>query len=234
MSDILHISDLHLLPKGEKVFGFVETYGRFLSLCACLKNLRYDAIVCTGDMFHNSVNPLLERFFRKKISCPNLFFVEGNHDRGCGESFLFDLPDCRLVGFNSMSDIARPFLLSALAVNKPILLFFHHPPVASGRVFLDKRCAAVAHLLTNVGLKGKNVLLCCGHLHQALTSTFLGCVVVCAPPLGFGLELTANGKNAMIDNSAGLVLHSINKDTVISRFLQIPGEYTFKKLYFTS
>lgn len=86
---LAHLSDLHVRPKGEKLYDFVDTNGLLARHVARLNSHpeKPDAVVITGDITNcgTVAEYRMAKRILSKLDMP-LFLLPGNHD--CNQSFL--------------------------------------------------------------------------------------------------------------------------------------------------
>ena len=214
-SQILHLSDLHLLadPRGQ-VRGVPtwETFERVLDLvreqyCDCSR------IVLTGDIAHDeSTETYVRLHARLGELLERCLVVPGNHDdrRSIAEIFgactptddgriAFDAQtgDWRLIGLDShvpgetsgcLTDRQLRWLDSVLAreVERPTIVFVHHPPVPIHSPWLDKiRLNQPEHLMDIIARAPQARVVAVGHIHQEFVAQVSGALVVSAPSTAF-------------------------------------------------
>ncbi|WP_242469880.1 hypothetical protein [Rhodospirillum rubrum] len=130
----------------------------------------------------------------------------------------------RLIGLDSLqpgssggalSACQRAWLDSALSeaafLDKPVVLFLHHPPFPMGINHLD---AARLEQSETLGLlldrhRGAVVRLLCGHAHRHVTTVWHGvAVTVCpAPAFAFALDFAQKAPAAITLEPPALLLH---------------------------
>jgi 3',5'-cyclic AMP phosphodiesterase CpdA len=162
---IIQITDCHLLPAGEKIFG--SDPGRRLRACIRDINRNHaDAVLCilTGDLAHNG-DPAAYRELRKclaELTIPYRLLV-GNHDEraellrafpgvpidhngfvqsvcdtGAGRLILMDTVEAGLHT-GAYCQVRRRWLEARLeeSGDRPVYLFLHHPPFGISLPQLD-------------------------------------------------------------------------------------------------
>jgi 3',5'-cyclic-AMP phosphodiesterase len=162
---IIQVTDCHMLPPGEKIFG--SDPGR--RLAACIRDINRnhaDASLCifTGDLAHNG-DPVAYQHFRRclaELQVPYRLLV-GNHDdraqllhafpatpldengfvqsvrdTDAGRFVFMDTVDAG-VHTGAYCDQRRRWLHARLqeSGNRPVYLFLHHPPFPISLPHLD-------------------------------------------------------------------------------------------------
>lgn len=161
MNKIIHLSDIHMCPPGERVVGF-DPAARLQSVIDTVNREHGDADLCiaSGDLADRGDEASYRRLraLLSDLALP-VHLMLGNHDRrdafrrvfpeahNDGEGFVqaaIDLGDQRLVLLDTL-DEARPsagllcparlvWLERALAAHPatPTMVFAHHPPFPLG------------------------------------------------------------------------------------------------------
>jgi 3',5'-cyclic AMP phosphodiesterase CpdA len=162
-----HLSDLHVAPPGQRLFGVLDTYTSAVDAVRHLSRLNPgpDAVIVTGDVAgHGQPDEYAAaRQVLDQLPVP-YFVIPGNHDRRKGlltafpghawttESGLvqYTVDDflVRLVALDSIDEghdeggvdperLAWLDATLAAAPKKPTLVFLHHPPIRSGVWWMD-------------------------------------------------------------------------------------------------
>ncbi|VVE27737.1 phosphodiesterase [Pandoraea anhela] len=203
MTKIIHITDTHLVPPGEKLYG-LDPYAR---LIACVDDiLEHHAnaacAVITGDLTHRGEAPgyaaLREQLDRLPFPC---FALMGNHDlrsvfTGAFPERLsddngfvqgrFDVGDASLLMLDTLDEGQHGGLFCEARLDwierefdrlgdRPVYLFMHHPPFDIGIPSLDNiGLANPEAFLQRVGGR-KNVRhLFFGHVHRPVCGSWHG------------------------------------------------------------
>src|SRR6516165_6688706 len=165
---IAQISDLHIKPPGELAYGRVDTAAAFVLCVASLNEFRPapDFVVISGD--HDSREMMRPAFPKADYAFPSGAL---NQKIEVGELELLLLDSC--VAGKPHGLLERPTLqwldttLSA-SVDRPALLFLHHPPFATGICHMDRQNLHHASDLAAIVQRHPRArLIACGHVHRA-------------------------------------------------------------------
>jgi len=78
----------------------------------------------------------------------------------------------------------------ATAVDRPVLLFLHHPPFKGGIWHMDRQDLFNADALADIVRRHPRVrLIACGHVHRAMLTTFAGIAVTICPAPNHAVDL---------------------------------------------
>ena len=219
---IAQISDLHIKPPGELAYGRVDTAAAFVLCVASLNEFRPapDFVVISGDLADTPVVEEYDHLAQLLAALTLPFAaIPGNHDSRemmraafpkagyafssgalnqkieVGELELLLLDSCVAGKPHGLLD--RPTLqwldttLSA-SVDRPALLFLHHPPFATGICHMDRQNLHHASDLAAIVQRHPRArLIACGHVHRATFSMFAGipCTICPAPNHAVDLDL---------------------------------------------
>lgn len=169
---IIHITDTHLRPPGERIYGLDPT-ARLAAVIADVDRRHRDAdlLVITGDLADSGQRESYEtlRDLLAPLRMPRRLLL-GNHDRreafravfpemptdengfiqsiveaprGIGRFIFLDSLDEEAVG-GVLCDRRLDWLASRLAESpdEPVTLFLHHPPVSIGVPHFEPICMA--------------------------------------------------------------------------------------------
>lgn len=119
MVNILQISDLHLLPEGQRAFGNIDTSKSLRQLTPFLSDIKtnIDAIIFTGDIFQDGASEVCCNYVKNTFIEFETLYLPGNHDSPLlinslvnGQSilegrfvFVRDWPECRAIGLDTTS-----------------------------------------------------------------------------------------------------------------------------------
>lgn len=214
-SQILQISDLHLLADPEGQVRGVSTWETFERVLELVREQYADCtrIVITGDLAQDE---LPETYVRLSDRLGELLerclVLPGNHDdRGSlveifGGSTLTDdgqmafnvqSGDWRLIGLDThdvgetsgrLTDAQVSWLDSALAADpeRPTIVFLHHPPVPIGSSWLDRiGLTQPQRFMEVMGRAPQARVAAVGHIHQEFVAQVSGTLVVSAPSTAF-------------------------------------------------
>lgn len=216
---LVHLSDLHLVPPGERLWG-LDPVAR---LEACLRDIaRYhsdaDFCVISGDLTERgdaeaymALKSRLERFPLKT------FLMLGNHDDRDTYFEVFDDAPKDDKGFaqemHLTSDAAFLFLdtlepgqssgsyckarctwlerMLDRAGDVPIYIFIHHPPFDIGIPFLDRVKLADHEAIARITADRTIHHLFFGHVHRPVFCTWQGILCSAVPGLAHQVPLVA-------------------------------------------
>jgi 3',5'-cyclic-AMP phosphodiesterase len=237
---IAQISDSHLRARGVRLFGAVDTYGALTRAVDAILGLdpRPDAVIHTGDLVndgdeadHAALAELIARLPMPFCAVP------GNHDRrellrealaATGRvapegplTVCADVGPVRLVGLDTLVEGEAggrigadqlSWLDSVLAdaPDRPILVFLHHPPFATGIGFMDRIMLADHERLAGViGRHPQVGLVACGHVHRMIQTRFAGTIAMIAPGVAHQvvLDLRADAPARWIAEPPAMLLH---------------------------
>jgi 3',5'-cyclic AMP phosphodiesterase CpdA len=164
---IVQITDTHILPKGELLYGKTDSAAHLSLVVDEINRIRPapDLVMITGDLVDGSHEVAYEHFIEliEPLNTP-VFVIPGNHDdpeimfsafantpyfpasHFTGQYAIDDF-QVRILGLNSLLDETEfpGFDESRLAwlhdqlgrSEKPTLLAIHHPPMKTGIEFID-------------------------------------------------------------------------------------------------
>ncbi|WP_050419131.1 phosphodiesterase [Bradyrhizobium tropiciagri] len=217
---IAQISDLHIKPPGMLAYGRVDTAKALERCVAELNAFEPapDFVVISGDLVDTP--SVEEYDYLKRLLAPlRLPFagIPGNHDsREWMREAFPAAPYVRATGpldqkieVNGLdlllldSSVAgKPhgmleastlqWLDEALAaaVDRPALLFLHHPPFKGGIWHMDRQDLFNADELAGIVKRHPRVrLIACGHVHRAMLTTFAGLPVTICPAPNHAVDL---------------------------------------------
>jgi Icc-related predicted phosphoesterase len=116
--------------------------------------------------------------------------------------------------------------------SRPVLVFAHHPPLASGMGLMDEPMEGGEELLRLLG-KFQNARFFSGHLHRAMIMSLGGASCVSAPPVSMqiDLELKPEGGDSFSLGRPAFALHRYERGVFSTHFGQVPGIWPFKGPY---
>jgi Icc protein len=219
---IVQITDLHLFrDPEERLFG-IPTRELLRDVLAHVAEDagRVDHLVITGDHTHDDLPETYEAL--REMLAPwldRLWQLPGNHDaravlrsifpdRIGGEgnerlSFSFGTGDWLCLGLDTQvtGEIGGRFdeeqlewIRARLHEHDPqgAVLFMHHPPVTTGRDWLDRIGLAGKELLRGLLVEEPRIrLVCCGHIHHELAERVGRAEVVTTPSTGLQFSPTS-------------------------------------------
>jgi 3',5'-cyclic-AMP phosphodiesterase len=198
-----------------------------------------DLVIVTGDITYNGYLEEAERAasLLDKLQYP-YYIVPGNHDdrstlwsvfgkHACPAkskdfiNYVLEGYDVRLIGMDSTSldgpggkicknRIAWLEKQLALEVEKPTIIFMHHPPAKFGVSETDDDGFIGANKLGNVIAQHNNIkAILCGHIHTAAHLVWSGSVISTAPSMGMHLvlDLTLTHSSVFTLEAPGYQLH---------------------------
>lgn len=212
---VLQLTDFHLLRDRAGRLRDVPTWETLADVLTVVRSRYSDCawIVVTGDIADDE-RPETYRMLRPFLGdlTERMVFIPGNHDSrpalreifgtaspaGDG-SIGFDVPagDWRLIGLDShvpgevagrVSSGQLTWLKAALErqVDRPVIVFVHHPPIPVGSPWIDAIGLDDAEPLVAVLRQAPRVrAVACGHVHQEFSGTLPGAAVVCCPATSF-------------------------------------------------
>jgi 3',5'-cyclic AMP phosphodiesterase CpdA len=215
---IIHITDIHLVPPGEKLWGF-DPLAR---LDACLSDIatyHSDAAFCvvTGDLTERGAPPAYQALHERLKHFPiETHLMLGNHDDRAAylhvfggaassghvqkaitrEGSTFLLLDT-LKGPPSSAGLydapRRAWLTAELekAKGTPVYLFMHHPPFDIGHDLMDLIKLDDAEAFAGL-LKGHDIRhIFFGHAHRTISGQWRGISFSALPGLSHQLPLVS-------------------------------------------
>lgn len=217
---IAQISDLHIKPPGALAYGRVDTAKALERCVAALNAFKPapDFVVISGDLVDTP--SIEEYDYLKRLLAPlRLPFagVPGNHDSRAWMRAAFpaasyahatgaldqkievDGLDLLLLdssvagkphGMLEASTLQWLDATLATAVDRPALLFLHHPPFKGGIWHMDRQDLFNADELAGIVRRHPRVrLIGCGHVHRAMLTTFAGIPVTLCPAPNHAVDL---------------------------------------------
>ncbi|PAY04527.1 phosphodiesterase [Bradyrhizobium sp. UFLA03-84] len=217
---IAQISDLHIKPPGTLAYGRVDTAKALERCVADLSAFEPapDFVVISGDLVDTP--SVEEYDYLKRLLAPlRLPFagIPGNHDSRQWMREAFPAaPYVRATGpLDQKIEVGGIDLLLldssvagkphgmleastlqwldealATAVDRPALLFLHHPPFKGGIWHMDRQDLFNADELAAVVTRHPRArLIACGHVHRAMLTTFAGLPVTICPAPNHAVDL---------------------------------------------
>jgi len=167
MTSLVQITDTHILPPGELLYGQVDTSVHLMETVAEIRRMRPvpEGVIVTGDLVERADEASYRHFkaLMDPIDVP-VFVLPGNHDDpelmldmfsdrtwfpANGETFQYavEVDSFRLLALNSHirgSELPEfdgahlDWLVDELPRSKrPTLIAIHHPPMVTGVEFID-------------------------------------------------------------------------------------------------
>lgn len=167
MTLLIQLTDTHILPPGEVLYGSIDTALHLKNTVAEINRIRPrpDAVLITGDLVDRG-DETSYRHFIDLISPLEMpaYVVPGNHDDPETMSRLFADTSCFPVTDSTFQYVIEDFPFNILALNthsdgtelpelsrerinwlkqqldqsdKPVLIALHHPPMKTGIELID-------------------------------------------------------------------------------------------------
>jgi 3',5'-cyclic AMP phosphodiesterase CpdA len=216
---IAQISDLHIKSPGVLAYGRVDTAHALERCVAALNEFRPrpDLVVISGDLADTPTAEEYEHLERllAKLELP-FVGIPGNHDSrelmraAVPQSYAFasgplnqrlELGGLDLVLLDSSvpgkphGDLDAATLqwleaMLAAAVDRPALLFLHHPPFKTGIWHMDRQNLLNAADLAPIVRRHSRVqLIATGHVHRATLAMFAGVATTICPAPNHAVDL---------------------------------------------
>lgn len=219
MARILQLTDLHVFAEPEVRLKGIPTRECLQDVVDhVVANQRpFDHVVITGDHTHDELDASYRAV--QDILSPltgQVWQVPGNHDdravlrsvfspRVAGSAaerinFEFNADDWLCVGLDThdpgevsgeIEETQIAWLRNVLSNSSAasVVLFFHHPPVDIGSVWMDKIGLNGRELLRSVVEDDDRIrLICCGHVHHEFQSSLGNAKVVTTPATGIQFD----------------------------------------------
>ena len=245
MTQVLQISDPHILPKGMLFARKIDTAASLRTLLEGLKQALpligpVDKLVVTGDLSESGCTASYDHFAEIMECCPLPWrAIPGNHDGRkamgdllCQEQLFWreDLPGLTILGLDSSVDGAAHgevpaqqlnWLAAQLSVLRktPTLLFLHHPPLPIGISIMDEIRLANAAALEEVLIAHRGPLqIGCGHIHRTSFCRFGGHPLFTAPGASHSLVYDRRTDQPLfaVPTVGGALLHVWSNETQFS------------------
>jgi Icc protein len=238
---VAQITDLHVKPVGELAYGQVDTAAALKRCIAHLNGLRPqpDLVVASGDLVDGGKSEEYAHLKRvlADLALP-LVAIPGNHDaRGQMRAAFPDQPYAQSGGAMNLKMTLGPLDLILLdssvagkdhgrldddtlawldatlssALERPALIFLHHPPFETGIGYMDAMnlqnpADFAAILLRHVRVR----MIATGHVHRAVHTMFAGLPAsICpAPNHSVALDLSLDPVPSLIIEPPGFHLHA--------------------------
>lgn len=199
----IHLTDLHVIA--PKSAACDSTPAERLALAVDSINTEHadaELVVVTGDLTHWGNRRSYDLFLTEmgKLSMP-FALITGNHDKNAVLKSVFPAIPCDEKGFvqQVLHTTAGPFILmdtvseegdygvfcadrrswldrQLASLQRPALLFMHHPPFKAGIPVMDdmrlRDADALFHVLDRHRDKVRHLF--CGHLHRTLSGNWRG------------------------------------------------------------
>jgi Icc protein len=200
---LIHLTDPHLVPPGEPLYG-LDPLARLRAALAEVNRAHADAnlVLITGDLTDRGEPPAYcgLRAALAGLAVPHALLM-GNHDRRDAfldvfpeaprtaegfVQFVIDTPDARIVCLDSLepgSDAGRlcarrlGWLEATLKANhgRDVLVAVHHPPMAVGMPVMDGIALRDGAVLGDLLVRhGRVRHLLFGHVHRPIAGAWRG------------------------------------------------------------
>lgn len=261
---IAQISDLHIKRPGEVAYNLVDTAAALSRCVAHLNAMRPapTIVVCSGDLVDGGADEEYAHLagLLAPLAIP-LVAIPGNHDarepmrrafpaqpyaRASGPmDLMVQAGDLDLILLDSSvpgqpHGELEPSTLAWLderlgASERPALVFLHHPPFVTGITHMDVQNLRNAEALAVILRKRKRArLVAAGHVHRAVTTSFVGIpATICpAPNHAVDLDLAALRAPSLRVEPPAFHLHAWFADTgmLVTHHVPIgdfPGPHPF-------
>lgn len=206
MLTIAQITDLHI-TNGSQPVDHVRNAARLRTVLKSIYQMkpRPAAILATGDLVDMGASDEYEELKQILASCEiPIYFGIGNHDARSTfraafpatpvdengfVQYAFMLGDLRVVVCDTLEgkehggfcEKRAAWLKRTLAEapDTPTLLALHHPPIASGIVWMDEPADAPWKIRLADVIRGQSQIkgIVCGHMHRSFSGLFAGHLV---------------------------------------------------------
>lgn len=225
MTLIAQLSDLHLTVPGRRLAGAIDTHAACRQALARLVTLRPQpsVVVCSGDLTAqgrlDEYRALADLLRELPFPCA---LMPGNHDDPARLRAVFPeqafaptrahqcvrvasgrllLLDTTVPGQDGgcIDAATLAWLDGVCPPAAPAILFLHHPPFATGIAGMDAMGLAGADRLAEwLGGHPGVGLICAGHVHRTVLSSFAGRPAVIAPSPAHQIALDLSGDPARL------------------------------------
>ena len=243
MSNIIQITDLHLIENAAQTYKDVSPYNQLLKAIDSIEAHfpGEKIIIATGDLVSDmtpKTYDLLKDVF-KKINAP-VYVIPGNHDdaelvkqRLVAENisqekeiylnnWLIILLDSSAPGTVEHSGrLSEPELLrlqTLLSNNKDknVIVAIHHPPLLFGAKFFQPMCLENRDEFNKIVQAEKNVkAVIFGHAHTQSVILAKGKLYICAPSTWRQVEHQIEGAHALNKMCGGYNWYKLNEDATL-------------------
>ena len=167
MALLIQITDTHILPPGELLYGSIDTASHLRETVGQINRIqpKPDLVLITGDLVESPDEACYQQFIDliKPLELP-AYVIPGNHDNPqimlgvfahtpyfpvSDDTFQYEIEDLpfRILALNSYSDGTQlpefddqrvSWLHKQLSrSDNPVLIAIHHPPMTTGIEFID-------------------------------------------------------------------------------------------------
>ena len=249
---LLQLTDLHVFRDPNARLKGIPTRELLEDVVQHIVNSgeTFDYVVVTGDHTHDELPESYEAVrFILSPWIDRLFLVPGNHDdrkvlrsvfpdrvSGVGQqliNFSFTTGSWLCLGLDTHVPGAVPGLIEASQVNwaqhqlanssaSSVALFFHHPPVDVGSLWMDPIGLAGKELLQQWFEQEPRIrLVCCGHVHHEFQCRVGHAAVYTTPSTG--IQFSPEGSTpTFVAAPPGYRIIELNDDSWSTRVVRLP------------
>jgi len=249
---IVQLSDLHFVAPGKRLYRQIDTAGALARAVERVNGLLPgpDLVVISGDLVERGSIEEYEALRQQlaRLAVP-FRLLPGNHDDRAnlrqvfvdqdfsGEPLLcqgLEVGDLGLLLLDTVipgeegGEIGAAqlaWLDAACPAERPVLLFLHHPPFATGIAGMDVIGLSGADRLAAWLAAHRNVRgIACGHVHRAVFTSFAGVAAVIAPSPAHQIALDLDGDPAALAwtlEPGGMLLHRYANDSLVTHVLPV-------------
>lgn len=232
--NIIQLSDLHLTPDGQPLYGVVDTEAAFRAALERVRGLepKPDLLLLTGDLANGGALSAYRRI-EAALTALQLPYalLPGNHDSRTELRAVFQghawageplcclrqdwpagtllLLDSTVLGeeWGEIGEAQLNWLEAACPGDRPVLLCLHHPPFDIGVPGMDAiRCRGEGRLSAWLERRPQVEALLCGHVHRLVATTFAGRPALTAPSTAHQIALQG-GPLAYTLEAGGMLWH---------------------------
>ena len=252
MIRILQLTDLHVLKDADARLKGIPTRELLQDIVRHVidSGVEFDHVIVTGDHTHDELpesytavreilNPWIDRLWQ----------VPGNHDdrtvmrsvfgdrvSGTGQkriNFSFEAGSWLCLGLDTHVPHSVPGLIEAdqvnwvrsqlSACNAPFAaLFFHHPPVDVGSLWMDPIGLTGKELLQDLFRQETRIrLVCCGHVHHEFRCLLGNAEIVTTPSTAIQFSPEGNSLN-VVAAPPGYRIIELRDDGYATRVARLP------------
>lgn len=251
---IAQFSDLHVMTEGLFSRQGIDTTAGLARCIAHLQALdcRPDVLLLSGDLVNDGTVAEYQRLrtLLGDLRMP-LLLMPGNHDRRAALRQVFgdhgylgssgtmqychDVRGLRLIALDTVVEGEESGSLDVTQLNwlerllqghpqRPVMIFMHHPPMATGFSRMDRiaLAAPAAERLSRVIAAHPQVrAVCCGHVHRSAQTLWRSIPVSVCPSTAFQarLRLDDGEFEAAADEPPAYQVHYWNGVTLITHTL---------------
>lgn len=236
---VAQISDMHIQSDRRMLRDRHDNAGALEKCVAQLNALNPDLVIATGDLVNAGTRQeyAMLRELLAPLDAP-LYLMPGNHDNRAlmreffpAHSYLhtgnerlnhvIERQGLRIIMLDSqipgsdegnVGEAQMAWLQRQLdhAPHQPTMIALHHPPFATGTLFIDNHFCADGPELGQLIARYPNVLrVVCGHLHRSIQVNFGGTLGCLCPSTAVTFGLTFAPKSPLFRNGEppGYYLH---------------------------